>query len=535
MTRQQSRVRRTDVVRTGSGASTTTTLYLGGAEKVIAPDGSYTYKRYVSPGVLIEQAHDSSGSRTSEAVRYLLYDHLGSLDVVADAAGTVVQDLSFDAWGQRRAPNDWTTLALLRLADTTHGRYTPRGFTGHEMLDAVGIIHMNGRIYDPKLARFLQADPVIQFPHHAQSYNRYSYVLNNPLAYTDPSGYFIGKLFRKVVGALFNGILGELLFSKVPVLRQFSTLTYCLSGNALLCGTAAAGNAYAGGASLKQSLKAGVFAYVSAQAFTAVGEYFQAAGTAGGLGHLGAHAVTGGVLAELQGGEFGHGFLSAGVAFGVARAGAKQGWSVEAQFVASVVSAGVVSEITGGKFTNGAATAAFSYLVGRAVQSAQAEQTAQTVPGGEVKTTIELRHNRIVPWLLVGPFGPLHAYILVTDHVEGTTKVYRAGPGLNLFTILRKGSFGNINAESATFKKRAPDYTNYPASSLIVLRTDVSASTFNARLSAFVNGINAAPGIQYRLLTQNSNSFAYQALVTIGIHRPARQGFAPGSQTELPH
>ena len=152
---QQSRVRRTDVVRTGSGASSTTTLYLGGAEKVIAPDGSYTYKRYVSPGVLIEQTHDSSGSRTSEALRYLLYDHLGSLDVVADAAGTVVQDLSFDAWGQRRAPNDWTTPALLRLADTTHGRYTPRGFTGHEMLDAVGIIHTNGRIYDPKLARFL--------------------------------------------------------------------------------------------------------------------------------------------------------------------------------------------------------------------------------------------------------------------------------------------------------------------------------------------------------------------------------------------
>ena len=155
---QQSRVRRTDVVRTGSGASTTT-LYLRGAEKVIAPDDSYTYKRYVSPGVLIEQAHDSSGSRTSEDLRYLLYDHLGSLDVVADAAGTVVQDLSFDAWGQRRTPNDWTTLALLRLADTTHGRYTPRGFTGHEMLDAVGIIHMNGRIYDPEAGALLTGRP----------------------------------------------------------------------------------------------------------------------------------------------------------------------------------------------------------------------------------------------------------------------------------------------------------------------------------------------------------------------------------------
>ena len=184
-----------------------------------------------------------------------------------------------------------------------HGRATTRGFTGHEMLDAVGIIHMNGRIYDPTLGRFMQADPVIQFPNYSQSRNRYSYVLNNPLAYTDPSGYFIGKLFRKVVGIALHGVFLEFLFSKIPQLRPLSTLAVCLSGNALQCGVAAAGNAYAGGASLKRALKAGIFSYVSAEAFTAVGDYFQVAGTAGGLGHLGAHALTGGALAELQGGR----------------------------------------------------------------------------------------------------------------------------------------------------------------------------------------------------------------------------------------
>ena len=158
-------------------------------EKVIAPDGSFTYKRYITDGVLIEQEHDNTGAREEEDTRYLLYDHLGSVDVITDGVGTVVQDMSFDAWGQRRAAADWTVLALLRLTDTTHGRYTTRGFTGHEMLDAVGIIHMNGRIYDPKLGRFMQADPVIQFPNYAQSRNSYSYVLNNPLAYTDPSSH----------------------------------------------------------------------------------------------------------------------------------------------------------------------------------------------------------------------------------------------------------------------------------------------------------------------------------------------------------
>ena len=357
----RTRIKRTDTVVTGSGASTTTTLYLGNVEKVIAPDGSFTFKRYIADGVLIEQTHDTGGNRDGEATRYLLYDHLGSIDVITDVTGTVVQDLSFDAWGQRRAPDDWTVLALMRLMDTTHGSITPYGFTGHEMLDAVGIIHMNGRIYDPALGRFLQADPIIQFPNHSQSWNRYSYVLNNPLNATDPSGYFLKKLFRKVVGFALNGI-GEILFSKVPVLRQFSTLAHCLSGNPVQCGAAAAGNAYAGGASLKRALKAGVFAYVSAKAFTAVGDYFQAIEAVGGWGHFGAHALTGGILTELQGGEFGHGFLSAGVAFGVGQIGIKQGWSVEAQFVSRVVSAGTVSEITGGKFANGAVTAAFAFV-----------------------------------------------------------------------------------------------------------------------------------------------------------------------------
>ena len=359
----RSRYKRTDVVRTGTGTSTTVTLYLGNVEKVIAPDGSYTWKRYLAGGtVLVAQDHDVMHTRTAERKSYLLRDHLGSVDVITDGAGTVVQDLSFDAWGQRRAADDWTILASLTLTSPVHGRTTTRGFTGHEMLDAHGIIHMNGRIYDPTLGRFLQADPVIQFPNYSQSRNSYSYVLNNPLNATDPTGYFIGKLFRKLVGFALHGVFFEFLFNKIPQLRPLSTLAACLSGNALQCGVAAAGNAYAGGASLKRALKAGIFAYVSAEAFTAVGDYFQVAGTVGGIGHLGAHALTGGVLAELQGGQFGHGFLAAGVAFGVGQVGIKQGWSVQAQFVSRVVSAGTVSEITGGKFANGAVTAAFAFV-----------------------------------------------------------------------------------------------------------------------------------------------------------------------------
>ena len=79
---------------------------------------------------------------------------------------------------------------------------------------------MNGRIYDPTLGGFLQADPHIQAPKNSQNYNRYSYVLNNPLSYTDPSGYFFKSLFKKLNKALGKFALNQsgfvgVKFSKV--------------------------------------------------------------------------------------------------------------------------------------------------------------------------------------------------------------------------------------------------------------------------------------------------------------------------------
>jgi RHS repeat-associated protein len=67
---------------------------------------------------------------------------------------------------------------------------THKGYTGHEQLDNLNLVHMNGRVYDPLIARFLSADPIIQDPYHSQSFNRYSYIWNNPLNGTDPTGFF---------------------------------------------------------------------------------------------------------------------------------------------------------------------------------------------------------------------------------------------------------------------------------------------------------------------------------------------------------
>ena len=58
------------------------------------------------------------------------------------------------------------------------------------MVDGQDVVNMNARMYDPTLGRFLQADPMIQAPENAPSWNAYTYVFNNPLKYVDPTGEF---------------------------------------------------------------------------------------------------------------------------------------------------------------------------------------------------------------------------------------------------------------------------------------------------------------------------------------------------------
>ena len=64
------------------------------------------------------------------------------------------------------------------------------GFSDHRVASKIACIHINGRVYDPSLGRFLSVDPVFEFPTNTQSLNPYSYVLNNPLSMTDPTGYW---------------------------------------------------------------------------------------------------------------------------------------------------------------------------------------------------------------------------------------------------------------------------------------------------------------------------------------------------------
>ena len=355
---------------------TEVTYYIGNVEAQILGTGEQKLTRYIEGQVIQKVTRNAANdSRIVDSTHYQIKDHLGSIDAIVDSAGTLIHDLSFGPWGQRRDPEPPNTIINnpVSVVDSLMN-LTPRGYTGHEMLDTVGLIHMNGRVYDPRLGRFLSADPFVQFPDSPQSYNRYSYVLNNPLNTTDPTGYFSFKdLTGMAVAAVGAYICG-------PNCGQL--------GMTLIGASAGGAQAAVNGDSIVRGV---VFGGVSAAAFSSVGQHFNQMGaqnlsaahkglidssslhffggnylTSGQIAEqIAAHSILGGAMAELQGGKFGHGFLAAGFTKGVL--GSKPGMAIASKNFAGRVAVhavvgGTASSLTGGKFANGATTATFQVL-----------------------------------------------------------------------------------------------------------------------------------------------------------------------------
>ena len=147
---------------------------------------THTYDREMivgGTGVVAVRTVRDDGILTT---RYITGDHLGSVSEITDEVGTVDERMSYDAFGQRTDPTTWQPYSgtVPNLTDITD-----KGYTGQQQLDAVAIIHMNGRAYDPQIGRFISADPTVPDPLYSQAFNRYAYVYNNPLSATDPSGF----------------------------------------------------------------------------------------------------------------------------------------------------------------------------------------------------------------------------------------------------------------------------------------------------------------------------------------------------------
>ncbi len=168
-------------------------LYFEREDKTVGSVSSSENRHYISAEkgafLLITstnaiQSNPVATAQTGAEQRYWHKDHLGSIVASTNASGGVIERMAYDPFGKRRHIG-----GQFDQAGTIDASSTSRGFTGHEHLDELDFIHMNARVYDPDIGKFLSADPKITYVHNPQGFNRYAYTQNNPLNFVDPDGF----------------------------------------------------------------------------------------------------------------------------------------------------------------------------------------------------------------------------------------------------------------------------------------------------------------------------------------------------------
>lgn len=178
-------------------------LFVKGGLTEVIYDSDHSIKtiNYItSPEGLIAVEIEDISQQIAKKEWYWVYtDNLGSITTVIRDWDQAKSDYSYDAWGKERDPFTWNSI------QSNVQRIIARGYTGHEHLTEFGLINMNGRVYDPTIGRFLSPDPINQAPDCPGNYNSYSYCLNNPLKYTDPSGCSWASLVQAGAFLLWQG------------------------------------------------------------------------------------------------------------------------------------------------------------------------------------------------------------------------------------------------------------------------------------------------------------------------------------------
>ncbi|MFC4700693.1 RHS repeat domain-containing protein [Glaciecola siphonariae] len=178
--------------------------YIGNYEKIVQSTGEQhtEHKYHLANGKVVYTKRQSAANDYSREFHYLHKDTQGSVVMISDTNANIVKQSLYTPFGEHMSLHSDSL-----LSGVVYQAPTEAGYTGHHMMDSVNIIHMGGRIYDPTLGRFMQADPFVQAPKNTQTYNRYSYVLNNPMSYTDPSGFFFKKSLSMTKSSSFYGLL----------------------------------------------------------------------------------------------------------------------------------------------------------------------------------------------------------------------------------------------------------------------------------------------------------------------------------------
>ena len=239
---------------------------------------------------------------------YMFTDAQGSITDIFDADGNSVFQAEYDPWGNMTVKRN--DIGLIR------------GYTGHEMLPEFGLINMNGRMYDPQLGRFLSPDNYIQMPENSQNFNRYSYCLNNPLKYTDPSGELFG-------------------------IDDFLIITAMGAVSGMISAKASGGDVW----------KGALFGGLSSAASYGIGSLFgHSLGTLGNeILRASSHGLANGVIGTIDGHKFStgfaSGFMSSLTGSGMQALGIE---SSEIMLGGSAIAGGLTSQAFGDKFIYGA-------------------------------------------------------------------------------------------------------------------------------------------------------------------------------------
>ncbi|WP_353390222.1 RHS repeat-associated core domain-containing protein, partial [Halopseudomonas sabulinigri] len=426
--------------------------------------------------------------------RYMHTDHLGSVVAVTDNQGRILERFSYDAWGKRRnldgtddSAYDLQGQGLLPALSTHHG------FTGHEMLDEMSLVHMNGRLYDPLIARFVNADPNIDGLYTTQGLNSYTYVHNNPLNKTDPSGYFsLGSVFKSIKKAVSNihsahkkihkaaSVPGNKIIRAVgpevaSAVVAIASIYFCGPGAAACAAAFSAASssriATAYGASSTEALRAGAISgaitYASVAAADAIGGatttsvgggvYTQSGGQAAAA--IALHGLRGGVVSIASGGDFRSGFLAGGFGAAGGVSGLTKGETIQG-YVAAGVIGGTGSAIGGGKFAIGAVVAIVGKRHNDGGHPTDEDLNPFKIIGVEVKKAffhmlaIEDRRFAVQMGVVgsaqafIGGGGDVGVYFGVNEAGKIETGTYATGTGLISGSIGADGgiivSWGNI-------------------------------------------------------------------------------------------
>ncbi|WP_426330122.1 RHS repeat-associated core domain-containing protein [Pedobacter sp. R-06] len=334
--------------------------------EVIEEGNKVTQVHYLSSGgqmTAVEQIVDSAGKREVSIV-YLHLDHQGSITAMSNQNGKIGTVYSYSAFGQRLVQ---TFRQYNRYGQPISGspEVEELGYTGHRHLDDFGLINAGGRYYDPEVGRFLSPDLFIEDPSSPQSFNRYSYVMNDPINRWDPEGFWsirkplnfskesraVGRVINNIGRETGNGIRaigqfhqnvyneGDRFFDKygkqVVIIAAAAAITYftCGAGTAAfwaavgkgaLIGAGVSGGMTAvQGGSFKEvmnaSMNGAINGAASAAMFNAIGSSFAKFGEMGLDKDVSfaaktlVHGGAGGINSELSGGTFKQGFLETSI------------------------------------------------------------------------------------------------------------------------------------------------------------------------------------------------------------------------------